>query len=157
MGFWSATAPFGMPTGVYWAVAVTLVVLATLRLTRLVVVDSLGAWLWGNWAEMVAETRELEFREEAQAFLDTKPAPQEGKAKAAALAAIEDPAPRTFVGRLLSGLQCPYCVGFWVGLAVIVLTLWLQAVPIAASLWFIVLAALGLNYIVGHVVERLDG
>lgn len=154
MDFWLATAPFGFSPAGFEGLSVLFIVLATLRLTRFVVVDSLGAWMFRDRAAMIAENAESEFRAAAQDFLDSNPPQDEARRAEAALA---DPNPRTFWGRLFSGLECPYCVGFWIGLAVIGLTLWLQNIPVLAPLWFIFMGGLGLNYIVGHIVERFDG
>jgi hypothetical protein len=58
--------------------------------------------------------------------------------------------------KYLDGLQCPFCVGFWIGL-VGLLTLILVGGPGHADLWWRYLAgAFALNYVVGHVAKNLD-
>jgi len=47
--------------------------------------------------------------------------------------------------KLVDGFECAFCIGFWIGLAVIVL-------PIPTTLK----RALALNYLCGHVSSRLD-
>lgn len=98
----------------------TVKLLATLRLTRLVTTDSLGERLlqqpaerWANAHSPVNSNGDLPWRME-----------------------------------LVSGLYCPYCVGFWIGLAVLVLP---DVRPVR-----LLLRGLALNYVVGHVAEELD-
>lgn len=58
--------------------------------------------------------------------------------------------------RYVDGLTCPFCVGFWIGVACTV-SLWAVGGPgHAEDLWRWVAAAFTLNYIVGHVSARLD-
>lgn len=58
--------------------------------------------------------------------------------------------------KYIEGLQCPFCVGFWVGLIGIV-TLLVAGGPGDAAEWWRVLAAIfALNWVVGHVAGRLD-
>jgi hypothetical protein len=59
-------------------------------------------------------------------------------------------------GKLFSGLECPWCVGFWIGGVVIIGTLTIGRLPIVGTLWRIALGALSLNYVVGHVSSRID-
>lgn len=58
---------------------------------------------------------------------------------------------------LADGLSCPFCVGFWIGAAVLGLSLGVAALPSPAHLaWEALLAALSLNYLTAHVGARLD-
>lgn len=58
--------------------------------------------------------------------------------------------------KYLEGLQCPYCVGFWVGVGAL-LTLWLAGGPgHAAEWWRWLTAAFALNYLIGYVSSKLD-
>jgi hypothetical protein len=58
--------------------------------------------------------------------------------------------------KYVEGLQCPFCVGFWIG-CLGLLSLWLVGGPGDAALWWRYLAgAFALNWIVGHVAARLD-
>src|SRR6478736_2116088 len=53
--------------------------------------------------------------------------------------------------KYLEGLTCPFCVGFWIGLAVLAV-LWLVGGPGHAAEWYRwAAAAFALNYLVGHV------
>lgn len=118
-------------------VRVALVLLATLRLTRFVTSDHLGEWWivgpakrWAWHSEAVTGPPEA----------DPVPSP-----------------PITFGWRskAVSGLDCPFCVGFWLGLVIL-----LGEVTVGRSrlrpLWRLGLAALGLNYVVGHLSSRID-
>lgn len=58
--------------------------------------------------------------------------------------------------RYLDGLECPFCVGFWVGLAGLALLLLAGGPGDAADWWRFLAAAFGGNYVVGHVAKRLD-
>lgn len=135
-----------------WILTV-LVVLATLRLTRFVTVDSLGGWLIrGPLTQWVAGW-------EAGARLALEDAIREARADDLGVGAEalivewekELDGPVSWQARLVSGLGCPYCVGFWLGLGVIVLTILLPFVW-----WWVLLSALSLNYVVGHVGAWMD-
>lgn len=59
--------------------------------------------------------------------------------------------------KLVNGLTCPYCVGFWIGAGVII------SHELAHSRdgsiyksWKLVAGALTMNYVVGHIMEVLD-
>jgi hypothetical protein len=58
---------------------------------------------------------------------------------------------------LAEGLSCPFCVGFWIGALVLVLTVAATFDPAPVRLvWEAILAALTLNYLAAHVGSRLD-
>ena len=60
--------------------------------------------------------------------------------------------------RLWSGLDCPFCVGFWVGVLVLVSLAAVggpDADTTAATIWRWVMAAFALNYVTAHVGARL--
>lgn len=59
--------------------------------------------------------------------------------------------------KLVNGLSCPYCIGFWLGAGVIV------SHELAHSrggsiykAWKLVAGALTMNYVAGHIMEVLD-
>jgi hypothetical protein len=58
---------------------------------------------------------------------------------------------------LIDGLSCPFCVGFWIGAALLALSLAATDGPTALHLgWEVILAALTLNYLAAHIGARLD-
>lgn len=99
-----------------------LIVGATLRLTRFLIVDDLGKRLY------------------------------------------REPLEEGLIGRLpvrwhwlVDGLSCPFCVGFWIGFVLLVLTLGASDSHPAFHLgWEVLLAALTLNYLAAHLGSRLD-
>jgi hypothetical protein len=105
------------------ALDLALLVLASLRLTRLVTEDSVPGqwWIYGPLYKRAYSRR---------------------------------PPPRW--GRYLEGLTCPFCVGFWVGLAVLLSLLLVGGPGGAAEWWRWATGAFALNYVVGHVAKRLD-
>jgi len=110
--------------------------LAAARLTRFVTTDWLGEWWIGQpakaWAEKV-----------------------DGPDSAIDLTATGHH--RT---KLVKGLDCPFCVGFWVGGALLIGEAALGATSKSPKLvrgtWALGIGALALNYIVGHVSSRID-
>lgn len=99
-----------------------LIVGATLRLTRLFIVDDLGKYL---------------IRHPLEEWL------------------IHRLRPRSYW--LMEGLSCPFCVGFWIGAAVLVLTLGMADSHLVVHFaWEVILAALTLNYLAAHLGSRLD-
>lgn len=138
-----------------------LTVLATLRLTRLVTTDSLGRWLIVDPLNRWAQDRELAHRTAWHEVLGTMD--PEGLDDKAILWAVrkqaqldDDTEWMTWQGRLISGLICPFCVGFWIGAFVTVATIFLAPIAWVGTAWVILLAALSLNYVAGHVSARLD-
>lgn len=58
--------------------------------------------------------------------------------------------------KLVSGLSCPFCVGFWIGALTVVSLLVAYAVPdVLLWPWRIVAGIMTLNWIVGHVAGRV--
>ena len=107
---------------------ILILVLADLRLTRLVTTDDLGYWL---------------LREPLERWADFYP--DEGEE------------PSGLKSKIVSGLACPFCVGFWVGLSLLA-TLFLAGGPGHCSLvWEYAAGAFALNYLAGHIAARLDG
>jgi hypothetical protein len=94
-----------------------------MRLTRLVVVDDLGAWAIRypayRWAAKV------------------------------------DPTERGWPSKAVSGLDCPFCVGTWVGFAVLAATAVTRDRTPLGRAWRFVAAGLTLNEIAAHLGARL--
>lgn len=109
-----------------------LVLLTTMRLARLVIVDSLGKW----WV---------------QDPVDRAMARYERREVTAAREAGRPP--RTpWWWKYRSGLWCPWCIGFWIAVAVLGSYLWVgQTWP-----WRFVAGALSLNYVAAQIGSRWD-
>lgn len=64
---------------------------------------------------------------------------------------------QTWPARLAHGLDCPACVGFWIGLGVLIASLVVRTMPKwMQTVWFTLMGALGMNYFVFHVSSRID-
>jgi hypothetical protein len=105
---------------------------ATARLTRLVTTDDLGWWA---------------IRLPAYAWAGFDP--------------YDDPNPGNWAQKLVSGLDCPFCVGTWIGYGVLTADATSQALarrghPAPARLLRFALTGLALNYLVGHLEARLS-
>jgi hypothetical protein len=109
------------------ALDLLLLILASLRLTRLITKDSIPGqwWIYGPLYKRYAMK-----------------------------SARDHKAPRW--GRYLEGLECPFCVGFWIGCAVLLSLLLVGGPGHAAEWWRWATGAFALNYVVGHVSKRLD-
>lgn len=141
-----------------------LVILATLRLTRLVTSDWLGEWMIIRPAKAWAAEPEHEAVKQLRArldFIDNLPIAPGPRATVVEGTWRRDAAegnPFSWQARLVKGLECPFCVGYWIGLAILVVTtflLWLAPAGIVL-IWGLLLGSLGLNYLVGHTSSRLD-
>lgn len=133
----------------------TLVVaLTALRLTRFITSDFLGEWTivgpakrWA-WREARVECDHDGWYEEQEAL------------RASVIKADPVPTPDPAWGwrsKLVKGLDCPYCVGFWLGALVLLGEAIAPRIPVVRHLWRFVTAALALNYAVGHISAKVDG
>lgn len=104
----------------------------TARLTRLVMVDDVGLWFLRGPLSSWAIRR--------------TPAGRDGSRWGWRMA-------------LVSGLTCPFCIGFWIGAVVlgsIVLLGGLDSTTTAATVWRWVAGVFTLNYVIAHIGSRLD-
>jgi len=108
-----------------------------MRLTRLVVTDDLGAWLGKDRAKRWAASRRPQLP-----TLTHAQGPIYGEAW-------------TWRDKLVSGLDCPFCVGTWIGYAVLLGTVSLREDSRLGRGWRFVLTGLALNEVVGHLAARL--
>lgn len=139
-----------------------LVLFATLRLTRLVTTDSLGDW-WirkplGRWAAN-HERMTRAAREHTIITMLTEHPDMTDEARRYLEDLAEELDTEDWVswqGRLISGLYCPYCVGFWIGAAMVILTVVLMPLATLGTLWLVALSILSLSYVVGHLSAQLD-
>lgn len=150
-----------------------LAALATLRLTRFVTTDTLGEWwLVGparRWAGRY-ESQEIRRRQNAErsemrrkehAGIRVTYASQDGQTSVSPEEFVtqnyDENDPWTWQAKLVKGLDCPFCVGFWIGVAVLLSLTLVRAVPPLLPLWRIVVGTFALNYVVGHISSRIDG
>jgi len=63
---------------------------------------------------------------------------------------------RTRAFGYLDGLECPFCVGFWIGVVALSSLLLAGGFGGAADWWRVCAGFLALNYVVGHASGRLD-
>lgn len=110
----------------------SILVFATLRLIRLVTTDDLGWWFIRRPAYLWAS-------------FDTDTGSE----------------PVSWRQKLVIGLECPFCVGYWLGSSLL-LALCLAGGPgpvpgLPHEIWEYGAGSLALNYIAAHVAARLDG
>ena len=115
--------------------------LATARLTRFFTSDKLGEWLIVGRVKRWASQIESPVTPPALGEVDPYPTPEPHWG---------------WRSKLVSGLDCPYCVGFWLG-ALVLAVLPLRRVPVLGALIRFGIGAFALNYAVGHVSSRIDG
>ena len=119
----------------------------TARLTRFVVTDDLGGW----W-----------IREPAQRWANRHEPTVNGvpvhRAVESGAVHADGPVPRGWRDKLVSGLDCPFCVGFWLA-ALVLASLAVVGGPGADSLlavvWRWVAAVFALNWVAAHLGARL--
>ncbi|QGJ89430.1 hypothetical protein PBI_SMARTIES_25 [Microbacterium phage Smarties] len=128
-----------------------IVLLATARATRFVTSDWLGEWWFVGKARRWAESfEEQDRRAEWEALSHPRPpygqwaSPRDGQG------------PRSWQAKLVKGLDCPFCVGFWIGGVILLGEATIGRSPLR-PLWRFGLGMLGLNYLVGHISSRIDG
>lgn len=122
----------------------------TLRVTRLVVVDEIGEW-WikdpvdramQRWVDRKAE--ELNWQEIC-----------EGCELEPNTVHAHEPFPVPWWWKYRSGLDCPWCVGFWIAVACTVSLLLVGGPGHASEWWRWVAGAFTLNYVAANVGPRL--
>lgn len=58
--------------------------------------------------------------------------------------------------KLVSGLECPFCVGFWIGTFTLGTAAICNRSPRSRSAFRFAAGSLGMNYVAGHIGSRLD-
>jgi hypothetical protein len=119
-----------------WFVVLDLVllVLLTARVTRFFTSDSLGEW----WVRDPAEKWALN----NATYVGTT---SDGE--------VYDTGWR---GKLITGLECPFCIGFWIGAAAVLLLMAVGGPGDAPEWWRVFSGVFALIYLVGHMSGRLD-
>lgn len=132
------------------AFTVLLALLAAMRLSRVILVDDIGLWYVRGPASLWAINHESSL----------PPIPEvEPQHLDEVVDLREEEAPTLgWRSRLVAGLNCPFCVGWWIG-ALVLLSLALVGGPdsesTAANIWRWVAGAFALNYVAAHLGSRL--
>lgn len=123
--------------------------LATLRLTRLITSDALSEWLVVDPAVRWAVHHD--------GGLDPhSTAPHEPGTPKEELAHAQVHPDWGWRSKLVTGLECPHCIGFWIGAATLATGALAEKHPAALAVFNAVAGSLGLSYVTGHVSQRLD-
>lgn len=117
-----------------------ILVLAVLRATRLITQDWLGEWWLVGPAKRWAVSNDV----------------REGTAPPVGTDGMIDLHYGGWRSRLVSGLDCPHCVGFHLGWLALLGEVVLGRIPGVRYVWRFALTAFALSYVVGHVSARLD-
>lgn len=156
-----SVAPFLLPWWVYVALLSVVLILAVMRVTRVVMTDDLGQWLVltpaYRWAVPREATLRQRYADEAQ-HLEALPEPSNADVERMHYLgeAVTDDRPLSPAARLVSGLTCPFCVGFHITWVMIVITLLVVVVPVVSIVWHVVLVSLAVNYVCAHLSARWD-
>ena len=140
---------------------------AIIRMSRFFTTDTLGQWLFVDPAIRWAMRHETRKRDQLGEYLEKLITEDErdGENWQSEVEHVQDliheEEALSWQARLVSGLRCPFCVGFHLAWIIPTLTLAVFAVPALAgswvsTVWLIVLLALTMNYILAHVSARLD-
>lgn len=116
---------------------------AALRITRFATTDTLGGWVLADPLKRWAERR------------DPRPAHDSPTSPASHPFGYAAP-PQAWRHRIVSALDCPYCVGTQATLAIAAVLTALPPSTRAGRLTRTACAALAASYLVGHVSYRLD-
>lgn len=125
--------------------------LASARLTRFVTQDQLGDWwIVRPLIDKAAREEEEEIRKRTGALLrhPSVKATREAHALSELQPRYDSSYPYTVWARAAAGIECHYCVGFWIGLAVLAARP-LERLPVGGALYSLVMDALALNYVLG--------
>jgi hypothetical protein len=132
---------------------VALVALATARLTRFVVSDTLGDWLIVRPLKRAAMKREDAAIDRLRDDANTHPHDLVAMTR---LDNYDASNPITPAAKAVTGLDCPHCVGYWIGAGVITTYVVARRSRTALAAWRYVASTLALSYAVGHVSARID-
>jgi len=67
-----------------------------------------------------------------------------------------DPNGQHWQGKTVLGLDCPFCVGTWIGFGVLAITQLTAPTSLPGRAWRFVMAGLSLNYVTAHLGSRID-
>jgi hypothetical protein len=155
------------------ALTYALALLAALRASRFLTSDSLGDWTisgpvkrWAERHEVAEIIRRVEAEREAYADLDDDEREQhtyilpngETTIDPAewVIAQAEEQSPITWQAKVAKGLDCPFCIGFWLTGAAVLTAAAANRGPRRRAAFQVLAGAFGANYITGHISKRLD-
>lgn len=157
------------PWWVHVPAVLVLVAGAVIRMSRFFTSDTLGQWLVVDpatkWAYGYEFRKRAQLREHLEELLTEEVEDEESRNWHNNVEHFQDrittEEPLTWQAQLVSGLSCPFCVGFHLAWIIPALTLAVFATPALAgswisTAWLIVLLALTLNYVLAHLSSRLD-
>ena len=126
--------------------------LASARLSRFVTSDSLGDWLIVRPAQKWAIRHEGEAVDSVDCVIN-----QSGEIMETVEHSSGEVEPENGLrSKAVSGLECPFCVGFWIGAGVLAADAALPERGVLRRLYDFGTKALAMNYVVGHVSAKLD-
>lgn len=130
-----------------------LTAIAATRLTRFVTTDSLGQWTITDPATRWAVKHEG--GEVENGIGEVIPVHPRDVHHVKDEPLILDPS-NGWRSKLVSGLYCPHCVGFWIGAGLLAGGTVAGKARVGAKLFTGLTGSLALSYLVGHVSQRLD-
>lgn len=136
---------------------------ATARLTRFIVLDDLGHWTIKGPFQRHAAKAEAEAVEDLVAYIahvekhaDVAhvPAAIQRRERLVRATDPEDPEPLTIREKISHGLNCPYCVSTWIGMAVVGVGLLSRKHPATRAIAATIAGGLTASYISGAIVHK---
>jgi len=138
-------------------VRLIMVALTALRVTRFLTSDSLGEWVIVGRAKAWAYRHEAQGQNVEGIALTAVEVAQMATNAARQGETVPTPPPTWgWRSKLVSGLDCPFCVGCWIGGAALLAELVTRRAPLLRGLLTVIAAPLALNYVTGHISKRLD-
>lgn len=139
MGWWSIT--FGM----------------ALRLTRFIVVDDLGRWtVKGPYQRHAVEVEAEAIRRETSRINHAANEGHRARLVARHADAVTGRRPYTTAQKISHGLECPYCVGTWVGIGTFALAAVASRHDTSKRMFAIVASGLTASFLSGAIINHLD-
>ena len=133
------------------ALTYALALLAALRATRFVTTDTLGEWT------IVGPVKRWAARREAPARLRDDLEERFESEREHAKPTANPPQQWGWRSKMVKGLDCPFCVGFWITALAVVGAALANRGPRRRAAFQVAAGAFGANYLTGHVSSRLDG
>ncbi|QDH93067.1 hypothetical protein QDA02_gp09 [Microbacterium phage Margaery] len=148
------------------ALTYALALLAALRASRFLTSDSLGEWtvtgpvkVWAQSHEVDEMMRRVEAARaehtEDHVYLLPNGESTDDPAEWA-ITKAEEEGPITWQAKLAKGLDCPFCIGFWITGAAVLAAAAANRGPRRRTAFQVIAGAFGANYVTGHISKRLD-